>query len=208
MLRSSSSRASTSSAACRTAPPTPPCWSPPHTTLEIPVTCLEAGRWGARPTQDAGRRDRRPARAQPRHGAPGGAAQRPRLGERQLRARTQPTGWTRGLPGRPVAGELRRHGAASPDPGGQRSARRRLSAPPPPAGCGRGTRRVRTAAATERRLHHCTVAESGPSRSSGRRTCSALTGAGWCGRISRTRRNPRIRLPPHAPSGAFAVWPG
>ncbi len=23
---------------------------PPHTTLEIPVTCLEAGRWGARPT--------------------------------------------------------------------------------------------------------------------------------------------------------------
>ena len=86
---------------------------PPHTTLEIPVTCLEAGRWGARPTRMRG--GATAARHERSHAlAPPAVRRNVRASVSDSFERDAAHGVDQGAAWQAVAGELRRHGAASP----------------------------------------------------------------------------------------------
>ena len=86
---------------------------PPYTTLEIPVTCLEAGRWGARRARpgssaSAARHERSHDMAPPEVRRNVRASVSHSFGENAAHGVDQGAAW------RAVAGELRRHGVVSP----------------------------------------------------------------------------------------------
>ena len=86
--------------------------APPHATVEIPVTCLEAGRWGGRPGTSS-------ARTAPRHErsyrmAPPAVRRNVRASVSHSYRESAAHRVDQGAAWRAVAAELRRHGATSP----------------------------------------------------------------------------------------------
>ena len=176
---------------------------PPYTTVEIPVTCLEAGRWGERcpgapRTTTASRHERGHRLAPPEVRRNVRASVSHSYREEAGHRVDQGAAW------RAVAETLHRQ-ERTPRP--RRPMRRRT---PRSGATDRGATRPRNSRRAVRFRGRAasaspTAAASRRSRSSVRRTSSAPTGAASSGRISRTRPQSGTGPPPNALSGPCAA---